>query len=129
MARISGINIPLNKRIEIGLTYIYGIGQSQARQILETAGVDPNTYVKDLTDDEVLKLREAIDRDLMVEGDLRRERSQNVKRLMEIGAYRGLRHRRGLPVNGQRTKTNGRTRKGPRRSQAGGAGKKKIRKH
>ena len=129
MARISGINIPLNKRVEIGLTYIFGIGQSRARELLEKAGVDPNTYVKDLTDDEVHKLREAIDQDEMVEGDLRRERSQNVKRLMEIGAYRGLRHRRGLPVNGQRTKTNGHTRKGPRRSQAGGAGKKKIRKH
>jgi small subunit ribosomal protein S13 len=129
MARISGINIPLNKRVEIGLTYIYGIGQSQARRILETTGVNPDTYVKDLTDDEVLKLREAIDQDVMVEGDLRRERSQNVKRLMEIGAYRGLRHRRGLPANGQRTKTNARTRKGPRRSQAVGGGKKKIRKH
>jgi small subunit ribosomal protein S13 len=124
MARIAGINIPLNKRVEIGLTYIYGIGESTARRVLEAAGVDPNTYVKDLTDDEVLKLREAIDNELMVEGDLRRERSQNVKRLMEIGAYRGLRHRRGLPVNGQRTKTNGRTRKGPRRMQV--AGKKKA---
>jgi small subunit ribosomal protein S13 len=123
MARISGINIPLNKRVEIGLTYIYGIGRSQALKALERAGVDPNTYVKDLTDDEVIKLREVID-DLLVEGDLRRERSQNVKRLMEIGAYRGLRHRRGLPVNGQRTKTNGRTRKGPRRMQV--AGKKKV---
>jgi small subunit ribosomal protein S13 len=129
MARIAGINIPLNKRVEIGLTYIYGIGEGTSKQVLNKAGVDPNTYVKDLTDDEVLKLREAIDSDVMVEGDLRRERSQNVKRLMEIGAYRGLRHRRGLPVNGQRTKTNARTRKGPKRSQAGGAGKKKIRKH
>ena len=124
MARISGINIPLNKRVEIGLTYIFGIGRSQARKVLEQAGVDPDTYVKDLTDDEVLKLREAIDNELTVEGDLRRERSQNTKRLMEIGAYRGLRHRRGLPVNGQRTKTNGRTRKGPRRMQV--AGKKKV---
>ena len=123
MARISGVNIPLNKRVEIGLTYIFGIGRSQALKALETAGVDPNTYVRDLTDDEVIRLREVID-DLMVEGDLRRERSQNVKRLMEIGAYRGLRHRRGLPVNGQRTKTNGRTRKGPRRMQV--AGKKKV---
>src|ERR671917_2889641 len=123
MARISGINIPLNKRVEIGLTYIFGIGRSQALSALDKAGVDPNTYVKDLTDDEVIKLREVID-DLIVEGDLRRERSQNVKRLMEIGAYRGLRHRRGLPVNGQRTKTNGRTRKGPRRMQV--AGKKKV---
>jgi small subunit ribosomal protein S13 len=124
MARISGINIPLNKRVEIGLTYIFGIGRSQSLKTLEKAGVDANTYVRDLTDDEVIKLREVIDNDLMVEGDLRRERSQNVKRLMEIGAYRGLRHRRGLPVNGQRTKTNGRTRKGPRRMQV--AGKKKV---
>jgi len=126
MARIAGINIPLNKRVEIGLTYIYGIGQSTSRSVLDKAGVDPNTYVKDLTDDEVLKIREAVDNELMVEGDLRRDRSQNVKRLMEIGAYRGLRHRRGLPVNGQRTKTNGRTRKGPRKMQV--AGKKKVKK-
>ena len=124
MARIAGINIPLNKRVEIGLTYIYGIGRSQANTIVKKTGVDPNTYVKDLTDDEVVKLREAIDNDLAVEGDLRRERSQDVKRLMEIGAYRGLRHRRGLPVNGQRTKTNARSRKGPRRMQV--AGKKKV---
>jgi small subunit ribosomal protein S13 len=129
MARIAGVNIPLNKRVEVGLTYIYGIGRSGSRQILDKAGVEANTLVKDLTDDEVLKLREAIDNDLMVEGDLRRERSQNVKRLMEIGAYRGLRHRRGLPVNGQRTKTNARSRKGPAKNQAMGAGKKKIRKH
>ena len=126
MARISGINIPLNKRVEVGLTYIYGVGQSQARLALQKAGVDPNTYVKDLTEDEVRKLRDAIDQDLTVEGDLRRERSQNVKRLMEIGAYRGLRHRRGLPVNGQRTKTNARSRKGPKRMQV--AGKKKVKK-
>ena len=126
MARIAGINIPLNKRVEVGLTYIYGIGQSQARLALQKAGVDPNTYVKDLTEDEVRKLRDAIDNDLTVEGDLRRERSQNVKRLMEIGAYRGLRHRRGLPVNGQRTKTNARSRKGPKRMQV--AGKKKVKK-
>ena len=124
MARISGINIPLNKRVEIGLTYIFGIGRSQARTILDKSGVSPDTYVKDLTDDEVLKLRAAIDEDLTVEGDLRRERSQNIKRLQEIGSYRGLRHRRGLPVNGQRTKTNGRTRKGPKRMQV--AGKKKV---
>jgi small subunit ribosomal protein S13 len=129
MARIAGINLPLNKRVEVGLTYIYGIGRSRAREVLVKAGVDPNTYVKDLTDDEVLKLREAIDQDLSVEGDLRRERSQNVKRLMEIGAYRGLRHRRGLPVRGQRTKTNARGRKGPRGSTVAGGGKKKIRKH
>ena len=124
MARIAGVNIPLNKRVEVGLTYIYGVGDSKARVVLQRAGVDPDTYVKDLTDDEVLKLREVIDNDLMVEGDLRREQSQNVKRLMEIGAYRGIRHRRGLPVNGQRTKTNARTRKGPRRMQV--AGKKKV---
>jgi small subunit ribosomal protein S13 len=129
MARIAGVNIPLNKRVEVGLTYIYGIGRSTSNEILNTAGVSADTYVKDLTDDEVLKLREAIDQDLTVEGDLRRERSQNVKRLMEIGSYRGLRHRRGLPVNGQRTKTNARSRKGPRGSQVAGGGKKKIRKH
>src|SRR4051812_22930008 len=126
MARIAGINIPLNKRVEIGLTYIYGIGRSSANEIVKKAGGSPDTYVKDLTDDEVLKLREAIDQELNVEGDLRREQSQNVKRLMEIGAYRGLRHRRGLPVNGQRTKTNGRTRKGPRKMSV--AGKKKVKK-
>ncbi len=124
MARIAGINIPINKRVEVGLTYIYGIGPAQARLALQKAGVDPNTYVKDLTDDEVRKLRDVIDQELSVEGDLRRERSQNVKRLQEIGAYRGIRHRRGLPVNGQRTKTNGRTRKGPRRMQV--AGRKKV---
>jgi small subunit ribosomal protein S13 len=124
MARIAGINIPLNKRVEVGLTYIYGIGQAQARRALQQVGVDPDTHVKDLTEDEVRKLRDVIDNELTVEGDLRRERSQNVKRLQEIGAYRGLRHRRGLPVNGQRTKTNGRTRKGPRRMQV--AGKKKV---
>jgi small subunit ribosomal protein S13 len=126
MARIAGVNIPLNKRTEVGLTYIYGIGRSTAAKVVREAGVDPDTYVKDLTDDEVLKLRERIDQELTVEGDLRRERSQNVKRLMEIGSYRGLRHRRGLPVNGQRTKTNGRTRKGPRRMQV--AGKRKVKK-
>src|SRR5215210_555171 len=126
MARIAGINIPLNKRVEVGLTYIYGVGESQARKALHEAGVDPNTYVKNLTEDEVRKLRDVIDQNLTVEGDLRRERSQNVKRLMEIGAYRGLRHRRGLPVDGQRTKTNARTRKGPRRMQV--AGKKKVKK-
>ena len=124
MARISGINIPLNKRVEIGLTYIFGIGRSQAQAILKKAKVDRDTYVKDLTDDEVLKLREVIDNDLTVEGDLRREQSQNIKRLQEIGAYRGIRHRRGLPTKGQRTKTNARTRKGPKRMQV--AGKKKV---
>jgi small subunit ribosomal protein S13 len=124
LARIAGVNIPLNKRAEIGLTYIYGIGRSKSNELLKKTGVSPETYVKDLTDDEVVKLREAIDNDLTVEGDLRRERSQDVKRLMEIGAYRGLRHRRGLPVNGQRTKTNARSRKGPKRMQV--AGKKKV---
>jgi len=123
MARIAGVNIPVGKRTEIGLTYIFGIGRSTAQKILEQTKVDPNTMVKDLTEDEVMRLREAVDQ-LEVEGDLRRERSQNVKRLMEIGSYRGLRHRRGLPVNGQRTKTNARTRKGPRRMQV--AGKKKA---
>ena len=122
MARISGINIPLNKRVEIGLTYIFGIGRSQSRAVLAKSGVSPDTYVKDLTDDEVLKLRAAIDEDLTVEGDLRRERSQNIKRLQEIGSYRGLRHRRGLPLRGQRTKTNARTRKGPKKTV--GRGKK-----
>jgi small subunit ribosomal protein S13 len=124
MARIAGVNIPLNKRVEIGLTYIYGIGRSTANHILSEVDVSPDTYVRDLTEDEVGRLREAIDRGMTVEGDLRRERSQNVKRLMEIGSYRGLRHRRGLPVNGQRTKTNARTRKGPKRTIAG---KKKAR--
>ncbi len=124
MARIAGINIPLNKRAEIGLTYIYGIGRSRANELLEKTGVSPDTYVRDLTEDEIGKLRDAIDNDLTVEGDLRRERSQNVKRLMEIGCYRGLRHRRGLPVRGQNTKTNARTRKGPKRMQV--AGKKKA---
>ena len=124
MARIAGINIPLNKRVEIGLTYVYGIGRPTANDLLERTGVSPDTYVRDLTDDEVVKLREAIDDSVSVEGDLRRERSQNVKRLMEIGCYRGLRHRRGMPVRGQRTKTNARTRKGPRRMQV--AGKKKA---
>jgi small subunit ribosomal protein S13 len=126
MARIAGINIPLNKRVEIGLTYIYGVGPSLSKQVLDKAGVSPDTYVRDLTDDEVVKLREAIDSDLTVEGDLRRERSQNVKRLMENGSYRGLRHRRGLPVHGQRTKTNARSRKGPKRMQV--AGKKRVKK-
>ena len=126
MARIAGINIPLNKRVEIGLTYIYGIGRSQSQHVLAKAGVSSDTYVKDLTDDEIVKLREAIDEDLTVEGDLRRERSQDIKRLMEIGCYRGLRHRRGLPVRGQKTKTNARTRKGPKRMQV--AGKKKVKK-
>jgi small subunit ribosomal protein S13 len=124
MARIAGINIPLNKRVEVGLTYIYGIGRPSSNDLLARAGIQPDTYVRDLTDEEVSKLRDLIDSDLTVEGDLRRERSQNVKRLMEIGCYRGLRHRRGLPVRGQNTKTNARTRKGPKRMQV--AGKKKA---
>ncbi len=128
MARIAGVNVPTDKRIEVGLTYVFGIGPSTAREILAKAGVDPDTKVKDLTDDEVMKLREAVESHA-VEGDLRRERSQNVKRLMEIGSYKGLRHRRGLPANGQRTKTNARSRKGPKRGSSAGGGKKKVRKH
>ena len=124
MARISGVNIPLNKRVEIGLTYIYGIGRSTSNKLLAELGIEPDRKVRDLTEEEVIKLRELIDKDFMVEGDLRRERSQNVKRLQEIGSYRGLRHRRGLPVHGQNTKTNARTRKGPKRMQV--AGKKKA---
>jgi small subunit ribosomal protein S13 len=123
MARIAGINIPVSKRIEIGLTYIFGIGRSTAQDILAETKIDPDTSVKDLTEEEVVKLREAVER-REVEGDLRRERSQDVKRLMEIGSYRGLRHRRGLPVRGQRTKTNARGRKGPRRMSV--AGKRKA---
>jgi len=124
MARISGVNIPLNKRAEIGLTYIYGVGRSTANELLAQAGVEPDRKVRDLTEEDVIKLRELIDGRLMVEGDLRRDRQQNVKRLQEIGSYRGLRHRRGLPVRGQNTKTNARTRKGPKRMQV--AGKKKA---
>ena len=124
MARIAGVNIPLNKRIEIGLTYIYGVGQPTSKKLLSDLGISPDTYVRDLTDDEVAKLRDKIDDDLLVEGDLRRERSQAIKRLMEIGCYRGIRHRRGLPVRGQNTKTNARTRKGPKRMSI--AGKKKA---
>jgi small subunit ribosomal protein S13 len=123
MARIAGVNLPLNKRAEIGLTYVFGIGRSTANEILTETGVDPNTPVKDLTEDEIIKLRDAVENH-EVEGDLRRERSQNVKRLQEIGSYRGLRHRRGLPVRGQRTKTNARGRKGPRRMSV--AGRKKA---
>jgi small subunit ribosomal protein S13 len=123
MARIAGVNLPLNKRAEIGLTYIHGIGESTSKKILADTGVNPDTRVGDLTEDEVIKLRDAVDSQ-QVEGDLRRERSQNVKRLMEIGSYRGLRHRRGLPVNGQRSKTNARTRKGPKRMSV--AGKRKA---
>jgi small subunit ribosomal protein S13 len=124
MARISGVNIPLNKRAEVGLTYIYGIGRSASNELLAKAGISPDTYVRDLTEEEVVKLRDLIDGEVTVEGDLRRERQQNVKRLQEIGSYRGLRHRRGLPVHGQNTKTNARTRKGPKRMQV--AGKKKA---
>ena len=124
MARISGVNIPLNKRVEIGLTYIYGIGRSSSNRLLAELGIEPDRKVRDLTEEEVIRLREAIDAGYTVEGDLRRERSQNIKRLQEIGCYRGLRHRRGLPVHGQNTKTNARTRKGPKRMQV--AGKKKA---
>ncbi len=122
MARIAGVNLPNQKRLEIGLTYIYGIGQSTAHKVAISLGLDPNTKIRDLTDEEVTKLRQYIDENLEVEGDLRRERSQAIKRLSEIGAYRGIRHRRGLPVHGQRTRTNARTRKGP--AKAVGRGKK-----
>ena len=115
MARIFGIDLPREKRTDIGLTYIYGIGRTTASQICAGAGVDPSTRVKDLTEDEITKIRDYIDGNIVVEGDLRREQGQNIKRLMEIGCYRGLRHRKGLPVRGQRTHTNARTRKGPRR--------------
>ena len=119
MARIAGVNIPPQKRVEIGLTYIYSVGRSTSNQIVGVAGIDPETKVRDLTEEEIVRLREAIDRDLTVEGDLRRERSQNIKRLMDIGCYRGIRHRRGMPVNGQRTRTNARARKGPKKTISG----------
>jgi small subunit ribosomal protein S13 len=122
MARIAGVNLPNQKRLEIGLTYIYGIGQSTAREICAELGMSPDQKIRDLTDDEVTKLRNYIDSELQVEGDLRRERTQSIKRLGEIASYRGIRHRRGLPVNGQRTKTNARTRKGPKKTV--GRGKK-----
>jgi len=122
VARIAGVNLPNQKRLEVGLTYIYGIGRSSARQICAALGLSEDTKVRDLTDEEVTQLRNYIDENLEVEGDLRRERSQAIKRLTEIGAYRGIRHRRGLPVNGQRTKTNARTRKGPKKTV--GRGKK-----
>lgn len=115
MARILGVDLPREKRVEIGLTYIYGIGLTRAKKICAEAGVNPDTRVRDLTEEEVVKMRDVIDANYTVEGDLRRETSQNIKRLMEIGCYRGLRHRKGLPVRGQRTHTNARTRKGPRR--------------
>jgi small subunit ribosomal protein S13 len=122
MARIAGVNLPNQKRLEVGLTYIYGIGRPTARKVLAELGLSPDEKIKDLTDDEVTRLREYIDSNLQVEGDLRRERQQSIKRLQEIGAYRGIRHRRGLPVHGQRTKTNARTRKGPKKTV--GRGKK-----
>ena len=116
MARIAGVNIPPQKRVEIGLTYIYGLGRSTANRLLTKLSIDPNTKVRDLTEEEIVRLREIIDREAEVEGDLRRERSQNIKRLMDIGCYKGIRHRRGMPVNGQRTKTNARGRKGPKKT-------------
>lgn len=116
MARIAGVDLPRDKRIEIGLTYIYGIGRSTAQDILEATGINPDTRVKDLTEDEISKLRKEIDNNYQVEGELRREVRANIKRLMDIGCYRGLRHRRGLPVRGQRTRTNARTRKGPKKT-------------
>lgn len=125
MARISGIDIPREKRVEVSLTYIFGIGRTTSRQVCEGTGINPDTRVRNLTDDEVAKIRGYIDANLRVEGDLRREVSQDVKRKMEIGCYQGLRHRRGLPVRGQRTHTNARTRKGPKKTVAG---KKKVKK-
>ena len=116
MARIAGVDLPRDKRVEIGLTYIYGIGLTSSRKILEEAGVDPDTRVKDLSEEDAGKIRKIIDSEYMVEGDLRREVSMNIKRLMEIGSYRGIRHRRSLPVRGQKTKTNARTRKGPKKT-------------
>ena len=116
MARIAGVDLPREKRVEIGLTYVYGIGRTSAKKILEETGINPDTRVKDLTEDEIGKIREAIDKEFTVEGDLRREVALNIKRLTEIGSYRGIRHRKGLPVRGQRTKTNARTRKGPKRT-------------
>jgi small subunit ribosomal protein S13 len=123
MARISGVDLPRDKKVEIGLTYIFGIGRSRARTIMEKSGVDANLRIRDLTESDVTKLRQVIDRDFKVEGALRTEVSMNIKRLMDIGSYRGIRHRRGLPVRGQRTHTNARTKKGPRRAIAG---KKKV---
>jgi small subunit ribosomal protein S13 len=125
MARIAGVDIPREKRLEIALTYIYGIGETSARRICEATAIDPSTRVRDLTDEEVVRLRNWIDNNLKVEGDLRRDVAQDVKRKMEIGSYQGVRHRRGLPVRGQRTHTNARTRKGPKKTVAG---KKKVRK-
>jgi small subunit ribosomal protein S13 len=126
VARIAGVDIPREKRLEVSLTYIYGVGQTQAQQIISNTDLSPDTRVRDLTDDEVLRLRSYIDSNLKVEGDLRRDIAQDVKRKMEIGSYQGVRHRKGLPVHGQRTHTNARTRKGPKKTVAG---KKKVRKH
>ena len=123
MARIAGVNIPTQKRVEIGLRYIHGIGPAKAKEIVEKVGIKPERRVSDLTESEIIQIREAIDRDYLVEGDLRREVAMNIKRLMDLGCYRGLRHRRGLPVRGQRTHTNARTRKGPAKAIAG---KKKV---
>ncbi|HXW31662.1 MAG TPA: 30S ribosomal protein S13 [Acidimicrobiales bacterium] len=126
MARIAGVDIPREKRLEVSLTYIYGVGPSLARQAIEATGTNPDTRVRDLTDEEVTRLRSWIDANLKVEGDLRRDVAQDIKRKMEIGSYQGVRHRKGLPVHGQRTHTNARTRKGPKKTVAG---KKKVRKH
>jgi small subunit ribosomal protein S13 len=126
MARIAGVDIPREKRLEVSLTYIYGIGRTTSQQICERTSIDPNTRVRDLTDEEVVRLRTDIDQNLKVEGDLRRDVAQDIKRKIEIGCYQGIRHRRGLPVHGQRTHTNARTRKGPKKTVAG---KKKVRKH
>jgi small subunit ribosomal protein S13 len=126
MARISGVDIPRDKRLEVSLTYIFGVGQTQAQQIIAGTALNPDTRVRDLTDDEVVRLRSYIDSNLKVEGDLRRDVAQDIKRKMEIGSYQGVRHRKGLPVHGQRTHTNARTRKGPKKTVAG---KKKVRKH
>ena len=125
MARIAGVDLPKDKRIEISLRYIFGIGPTTARRILAEAGIDPSTKTKDLTEDAIVKIRTILDRDYVVEGDLRRDITMNIKRLMDTGSYRGLRHRRGLPARGQRTKTNARTRKGPKKSAMAGRGKKK----
>lgn len=116
MARIAGVDLPRDKRVEVGLTYIYGIGPTTSQKLLDRTGVSPDTRVRDLTDDEVARLRDVIEKEMVVEGDLRREVNMNIKRLMDIGCYRGLRHRRGLPVHGQQTRTNARTRKGPKRA-------------
>jgi small subunit ribosomal protein S13 len=125
MARIAGVDLPRDKRVEIGLTYIYGMGRGRTVQTLQALGIDPDTKVRDLTDDEVVRIRQFLDSNYRLEGDLRREVSQNIKRKVEIGSYQGIRHRRGLPVRGQRTHTNARTRKGPRQAIAG---KKKVKK-